>query len=161
MMCAFFLGLLMMFLIARGTGWRGFRRRGRHGWCAGRGEGRAGVGWGRRRMMDWLFSKLDTSHGQEKVIREAVDEVEEALRSTRGLGRKHVRNVADALRGPDFGHDGVAEVWAEQDQALERVRMAVLNALQSVHGVLEPEQRDKLADLVERRFPMGHRGPAW
>lgn len=159
-MCGFFLGLLVMFLVLRCVmGRRCWRRRG--GGRFGPWDGAGRRSWGRRRVLEWLFSKLDTSHGQEKVIREAVGEVEEAFRGTKGLGRKHVRNLADALRGAEFRHDSVAEIWSEQDQALENLRMALLNALQAIHGVLEPEQRDLLADLIERRFVMGPRGPAW
>ena len=157
-MCGFLLGLLMMFVVfkfaRRGAFW-GCRRFGRHG------AGLDGRSWRYRRILDWLFSRLDTTHGQEKVIREAVGEIEEAFRGTRGLGRKHIRNLADAIRAEDFGHDEVAEVWTEQDQALEKLRVSMLNALQAVHGVLEPEQRQTLGDMIERRFAMGHHGPNW
>lgn len=147
-MCGFFLGLLgaaILFKIGRrmmyGGGCGGGRRR----------HMRRG-GYGRRfsgRWLDWLFERLDTSHGQEKVMREAAREVEDAMRSVKGLGRKHKRDLADIIRGNDFDHEAVGETWTEQDQALEKVRMSIVTALQKVHEVLEPRQREQLADMLE------------
>ena len=51
----------------RGRGWHGRGWRGR-GWSGG---GRAGRYW----MLRRVFEKLDTTPGQEREIREAVDEV--------------------------------------------------------------------------------------
>ncbi len=103
----------------------------------------------RRRWLDWLFAELDTTHGQEKVILEASREVEDALRSAKGLGKKHRRDLGDILRAESFDHAVVGEAWTEQDEALEKARMAIVTALQKVHEVLEPRQRAQLADIVD------------
>ena len=82
-------------------------------------------------------------------MREAADDVEEAVRDFKGLGRKHKRDLADILRGDEFDHEAVGEAWSEQDAALEKIRLRLVTSMQKVHEVLEPRQREQLADMLE------------
>ncbi len=142
MMCGFFFGVFGAYFLFRMMRWRG--RCGPGGWHGPRRSRRRG--W-----LDWMFTRLDTTHGQEKVIQEAASEIEEAVRSAKGLGRKHKRDLADILRGDEFDHEAVGEAWSEQDEALEKVRMSIVSSLQKVHEVLERRQRDQLADMLDAR----------
>ena len=48
------------------------------------------------------------------------------------------------------------ETFAKQDAALEGVRKAVTEGLQSIHEALTPEQRRQLGDLIELGPRGGH-----
>jgi Spy/CpxP family protein refolding chaperone len=154
-MCGFFFGLLGALIVFKVASHRhhlggcgGHHRRFRHHHGYGHGHGRR-FERRRRHWMDWLFTRLDTTHGQEKVILDAAREVEDAVRGARGLGKKQRRDLGDILRGESFDHEAVGQAWTEQDEALEKARMAVLTALQRVHEVLEPRQRAQLADMID------------
>lgn len=82
-------------------------------------------------------------------MREAAEDVEDVVKDAKGLGRKQKRDLADILRGDAFDHEAVGEVWSEQDEALEKIRLQILTSLQKVHDVLEPRQREQLADMLE------------
>lgn len=151
-MCGFFLGLfgaLIAFkLVAFRHRYGGCHARG-HRFGGGRHHRKGRYERRRRRWLDWIFSELDTTHGQEKVILEASREIEDALKGAKGLGKKHRNDLGDILRAETFDHATVGEAWTEQDEALEKVRMAIVTALQKVHEVLEPRQRAHLADIID------------
>lgn len=122
----------------------------RHGFGRGRCGGRSRRGGRHRMMLNWLFRRLDTTHGQEKVVKEASVEVEAALRDARDQFGASLQSLARALRSDEFGHEQVADAWVRQDDAVEKTRLALTTAMQSLHGTLERDQRHTLADMVER-----------
>ncbi|MBX3251406.1 MAG: periplasmic heavy metal sensor [Myxococcales bacterium] len=113
-----------------GRGWRG---RGPHAWLYG------------------LFERLDTSPGQEKVIRHALDDV---LNEAWGL-RGDLRALGDAARSsvaaPSFDESALDAVFAEQDEKLARLRVSAKDALRQIHEALDEEQRAELARLLGGR----------
>jgi hypothetical protein len=54
----------------------------------------------------------------------------------------------DALAGGAFDHGKAGEGGALRVQSAERLRTAVLKALEQIHTVLNPEQRERLAYLI-------------
>ena len=100
-------------------------------------------------FLRWLFERLDTTPGQERVIRDAVDDfVDHAwkaksdLEATRG-------DVARAV-GRDALDEGVlGEVFAKHDGSLSDVRQAFVATLGKIHEVLDERQRARLSELVE------------
>jgi len=154
--------LIGLIKVLRG-GWRhgngcggghGFGRFGGWGW-GGHGHGHgpgfggfAGGGWGRRGMFRWLFTRLETSPGQEKVILEAADEVREAASKMKGEARASAADIADVLRGPDVDATSLGNLFARHDTAMDGMRKAVVGALAKVHDALDERQRKILADLV-------------
>jgi hypothetical protein len=128
------------------------------------GEGRGG--FGKRYFLRWLFERLDTTPGQEKVILEAFDEIKESLKKAKGEWTSSFSDFAKAIRGAEFDHSAVGDAFVRHDGVFEQARMAVINALQRVHDALDEKQRGILADLIEAgpgrfggRF-RGH-GPEW
>jgi len=114
----------------------------------------------RRRFLRQLFSRLDTSPSQEKVIREAIDEVRAAAEQLRGEGRSVREGVGKAFEGEIFD-DGVFEAaFVSPEAKFKDLREAIAKALEKVHEVLTPAQRKDLAALIARggfRFG-GHHG---
>lgn len=131
-----------------GRGWGGH-----HGWDHGGDHG----GWERGGFRDggafWLralFERLDTSPGQEKVIREAIDEVRRNASTLRDEGRATRADVAKAVKSPSFDETVMGELFARHDNHLEKMRKDLVGAIAKVHAVLDDRQRELLAQLIER-----------
>ncbi len=112
------------------------------------GRGRYG-GFGRQWMLRRLFQRLDTTPGQEKVIGQALDEVEKAAMKLREELRAARSEVAKSIRGEHFDASAFRESTAKQEAALEGLRKAIAEGLQAIHEALTPSQREQLADLLE------------
>lgn len=128
-------------------------RGGRHGvsFRCGRGSHRRWHGdeRGPGFMLRWLFERLDTTPGQEKVIRGAADELFDKLRGTRQTLRETRSDVARAFRADDFNAEILGDVFARHDGALDDLRKTAVGSLARVHDALEPAQRARLAELLE------------
>ena len=152
-----------------GGGW-GYRGHGgHHGWDHGGFEDRGGYGerggWrdGGAFWLRALFQRLDTTPGQEKVIREAIDEVRRNAATLRDEGRATRIDVAKAVKSPSFDETVMGELFARHDTHLEKMRKDLVGAIAKVHAVLDDRQRDTLAQLIERGpfaggFPGGFQG---
>lgn len=117
---------------------RGILRRRRHG----------GFGHGPRRFLRSLFHRLETSPSQEKVIREAIDEVRSAAAGLRGEGRPLRESVGKTLEGDTFDADGFEAAFAGPESKVRELRAVIAAALAKVHDVLTPSQRKELAALL-------------
>jgi Spy/CpxP family protein refolding chaperone len=148
---------------ARSCGWggRGYGRGGFGGDDFGGFGGGGGFGghhggppWagfgGEMFFLRQLSRLLDATPGQEKVIREAVEEVRRAASELKGEGRTSRGDVAKALRSEGFDEVLFGEMFHRHDVAMDTVRKAVMGALAKVHAVLDERQRARLADLVEQ-----------
>jgi hypothetical protein len=123
------------------------------------GEGdRDGFGFGRRFMLRFLFEKLDTTPGQEKVIAEVFDEIKEAIKTAKGDWASSRSRMADAMRGDEFDHEAAGDAWAKHDTTFESMRLKVTTAMQRVHEALDERQRKILAELIEKGGPFGRWG---
>ncbi len=142
----------------------GWGRRG-HGHHDGDERGERG-GWGGGGWRDggafWLralFERLDTTPGQEKVIKEAIDELRKNASELRDEGKHTRSDVAKAVKSPSFDETVMGELFARHDTHLEKMRKEVVGAIAKVHAVLDDKQRDTLAELIERGpFGGGSRG---
>ena len=114
---------------------------------------------GRDVILRMLFRKLDTTHGQEKVIAEAADEIHAAARKLRGEFRSSREDVAKAVRTEHFDEVLFGEMFARHDAAAEGMRKTVFGALAKVHAVLDEKQRERLAELIERGPGFFQHGP--
>jgi uncharacterized membrane protein len=121
-------------------------RRGRH---FGRRGWRHGRGLGRRFFLRRALERLDTTPGQEKVIREALHDLEEDVVGLRGDVRGTRSDLAQALRSPDLDKELIDRVFSKHDELLEKLRASLLDTAERVHGTLDEQQRKRLADMVE------------
>ena len=125
--------------------------------------------WGDRGGPFWmrgLFQRLRTSPGQEKVIRDAFDELRRAASELRDEGRHSRNDVAKAVRSPSFDETVMGELFARHDTHLEKMRKEAVGAIGKVHAVLDDRQREILAEIIERgpfggRFGGGPFRRAW
>ncbi len=155
--------LVALFKVLRhggwGGGWRhahgcGYNHNHGDGW--GPGFGRFGGRWGRGGgfgpglMLRGLFSRLETTPGQEKVIRDAFDKVREAAREARGEWRD-TSELSSLLRGETFDRTAAEGISGKADASFAKVRVVLVEALAQIHEALDDRQRRILADFIESR----------
>lgn len=145
-----------------GGGWRGHGWHGRHGWQGGHGwHGGHGQGWGGDTQSGggfWLrglFSRLDTTPGQEKVIKEAVGEVKAAMEAAGTELDQTRRDVASAIRSGTVDETGLGALFSRQDEKLRDVQKAFVTALGKVNAALDEDQRKRLAQMIDERGGIG------
>lgn len=155
-MFGIFFGILC--LVAFVAVWRGRFSRGCYG---GYGYGR---GFGRRRHfarggyfgLYRLFEELDTSPGQEKAIRSALDELRQSLTSLRPRLKETRHNVAAAFSNDAFDPSAVERALDAPLQDVSHGRGALVAAIGKVHEALDSDQRRRLARFVESLPYYGH-----
>jgi len=130
-----------------GWGRHGHDGYGREGW--GDREGYGGGGWGPGVFLRGLFERLDTTPGQEKVIREALDELRASGSKLKDEVRSSRSDVARAVKSPSFDETVMGELFARHDDAIEGMRKSVVGAIGKVHAVLDDRQRERLAEMIE------------
>ena len=161
-----------------GHGWRGCHRGWHHhGWHPGwqhdwhdgpegwHGRGWRGPGggpWSRAdgRVRWWLYPllrRLDTTPGQEKVIRREVEAVRAALEGGREEFVTSRGDIARALRGESLDETVLGELFARHDDRLRGLREQLVGSLARVHDALDERQREQLAASLETG-PRGFRG---
>jgi hypothetical protein len=134
-------------------GWGGRWGRGWGGW-----GGHRGGGWGQSWMLRGLFSRLDTTPGQEKVISEAVDNIRNAFAKLGDEKEKIRRDVATAFKGEQFDHGPMKDAFTRQDAAMEEIQRTILVELSKVHEALNEKQRKEVGELLEHGFGWGRHG---
>jgi len=123
-----------------------------HGWHGDHHCGGPGRGFRSRRgrfILNRLLDRLDTTPGQEKVIREAVDalldEVQGAKREFRGTRA----DVAQVVRSETLDRAAASAIFDRHDAVIDRARSSALDAFAKVHETLDQRQRKILADIIE------------
>lgn len=112
--------------------------------------GRGGrYGGPRRWMMRRLFQQLDTTPGQEKVVASAMENAERAMWQAREQLFRSRTQFAASMRGENFDGEAVNAAFETQQASIDELKKAVKEGFQSIHEALTPEQRNRLADLVE------------
>jgi hypothetical protein len=100
-------------------------------------------------MLYGLFERLDTTPGQEKAIREAVEELIAKARDMKGEARTSAGDVAKAIREQELDVDALGTAFSRQDDKLRELQTAFAGALARIHDALDETQRKRLADLIE------------
>lgn len=148
-------------------GWRcgpegGHRGWGRHGQGHGPGHGRGDDGgggsdfgdgdgggyFGVRRPLRFLAFKLDLDERQVGELARILDELKTERAQAEVDRRRTVSALADAIAGDTFDEAKAGEGARLRVSSAERLRDAVVKALQQIHGILDAEQRTKLAYLI-------------
>ncbi|MFL5303903.1 MAG: periplasmic heavy metal sensor [Polyangia bacterium] len=134
------------------------------GWGGGGWGGFPGLGGGRMRkrfVVRAVLEHVRATPAQERVIGAAFEEFrDEMKRASGGEGRRSRQEIVDAMRRPTFDGVVLGEQFARHDTLLESARKSFVGLVAKIHDALEPEQRDRLAELIERgpRFFGGFRG---
>lgn len=106
----------------------------------------------RRYLARRVLLHLDTTPGQEKAIRNAV----ETLRSNLMDGRSELsavrRDVAQAFGGDVFDEQAINAAIAKQEAFVSRARGEIIAAMREVHEALDGRQRRQLAEWIAGGF---------
>ncbi len=100
-------------------------------------------------MMWAALARLDLSPAQEKVVRAEVDKLRDKARGLRDEGQATRGDMARAIRGETFEEGALADMFVRHDDRMHDLRGEVAGALGRIHAVLDPQQRERLADLLE------------
>jgi Spy/CpxP family protein refolding chaperone len=150
------LGAIAFRKARRCRGYYGHGGCGQHGWHGWHHHHHHG-GWGRRGLY-MAFRHLDASPAQERAIIAEVDKLRERLYGARA-GLKDARpDLAAAIRGPSLDDAALGAVLGRVDGATTEARTAVLEALRNIHALLDEQQREKLATILDQgwwRRPSG------
>jgi Spy/CpxP family protein refolding chaperone len=124
----------------------------RWGGFPGFGADFAGGGRMRKRfVVRAVLEHVRATPAQERVIGAAFEEFrDEMKRVGGGEGRRSRQELVDALRRPTFDGVVLGEQFARHDTVIESARKAFVGLVAKIHDALEPEQRDRLAELIER-----------
>jgi hypothetical protein len=110
-----------------------------------------GRGFGKRFFVRHILEHVRATPAQERVITAAFEEFrDEMKKNVGGEGRRSRKEIVDALRRSTFDGVLLGEQFARHDTILESGRKAFVGLVAKTHDALEPEQRERLADLVER-----------
>jgi Spy/CpxP family protein refolding chaperone len=142
-----------------GCGPGGGRHRGRHhGWGGGDetsqatgpdyGDPDGGGHFGVRRPLRFLAYKLELDERQVAELARILDTLKTERAQAEVDRRRTVSAFADALAGEAFDGAKAGEGARLRVSSAERLRDAVVTALQQIHGILDGEQRAKLAYLI-------------
>ena len=110
--------------------------------------GGGGGGFGVRRPLRFLVHKLDLDERQTAELARILDELKTERAQAEVDRRRTVSAFADALAGDTFDVAKAGEGGQLRVQSAERLRAAVLKALQQIHAILNAEQRVRLAYLI-------------
>jgi hypothetical protein len=154
-MFGFLVGAVCLYLLVRtvrgarwahaGGPWMGG---GWHGRWHGRGERFGGGRPGSRGVLRWLFERIETSPGQERVLSEAADALRETMDGWRDDAARMRTDVARSIRGEVFDGAAVDEAFARADARMANVRDTLKSQAARVHEALDGHQRAELSELV-------------
>lgn len=114
-------------------------------------------GFGGRFFMRRILERLDTTPGQEKVIREAIHDLQEEAFGLRRELRGTRNEIAEALRAPELDKALIDRVFAKHDEVIEKLRASAVASVDRVHSTLDEQQRKRLADIIDNG-PFGFAG---
>ncbi len=113
-----------------------------------------GGGVGRSFWLRGIFARLDTTPGQEREIRSAIEELQRVAREAKDGLRDARDDLSKAVLGDTFDDFAVGHASERADAAASKVKEAFGAALKRVHAVLDRGQRERLAAILAR-------GPRW
>jgi Spy/CpxP family protein refolding chaperone len=145
-----------------------------HGWphqaYHGRGFGhhagaygalQAGGRWraprGRSALLYMLLERLETTPGQDREIKSAVQEAGERLEMIEQPLQELGSDLAALVAQDQFDRAQVDALFTRAEGRMREARSAAIETLQRVHGALEPEQRKRLGKLISRWASRGFR----
>jgi Spy/CpxP family protein refolding chaperone len=112
-----------------------------------RDDGGAGA-FGVRRPLRFLAYKLGLDDEQVARLARILNDVKTERAQSDVDGRRTLTAFADAVMGATFDDQRAADGAALRVRSAEQLKDAVVKSLREIHGVLRPEQRERLAYLI-------------
>ena len=110
--------------------------------------GFGGVFFGVRRPLRFMAYKLGLDEAQVVALARILDEIKTERAQAAVDHRRAISAFADAIEAEVFDGKRAQAGAAIRMQSAEKMRDAVLSALERLHGLLSPEQRSRLAYLI-------------
>jgi hypothetical protein len=130
----------------------------RRGACGG---GFGGPRFARRRwFLRSLFERLETTPGQERVIVQVLDELNQNRRALREEFGRTRADLAQAVAGGLIEDTTLDDAFARHDRLAAQLRVSFIEAMKKVMEVLDEAQRKQVARLLEGRGFFGG-GAVW
>jgi hypothetical protein len=108
-----------------------------------------GRGFGGPRIwLRGLFTRLETTPSQEKVIVSAIGDVRDVARRAKGRAPEVREDVSRAFRSDVLDEAALGAAQAKVDNATSEIRIAIADALRKIHEVLDEKQRAVIADFL-------------
>jgi Spy/CpxP family protein refolding chaperone len=126
-----------------GFAWGGFMAP----WGGDEGFG-AGGGFGVRRPLRFLAHKLELDEKQVVQLARILDELKTERAQAAVDDRRTLAEFADALAGEQFDKAKAASAGERRVESGRRLRDTLVRSLEEIHGILNPEQRARLAHLM-------------
>ena len=105
-------------------------------------------GFGVRRPLRFLAHKLDLDDKQIAELARILDELKIERAQAEVDDRRARAEFADAIGGANFEADKANAAGERRVQSAAKLRDALIRALASIHAMLKPEQRERLAYLL-------------
>jgi Spy/CpxP family protein refolding chaperone len=125
---------------------RGCSVRDHHHHDADRFEGRSAFGV--RRPLRFLAHKLELDEKQITVLVRILDNVKTERAQAEVDDRRALAEFADAVAGDTFDAGKAASAGERRVQSAAKLRETLTRALEEIHALLTPEQRQRLAYLI-------------
>ena len=115
--------------------------------------GQEGIPWGGtpfgvRRPLRFLAYKLDLDDSQIRRLAEILDELKTERAQAAVDDRRTLSSFAEALGSEVFDAAKAAAGTTLRCESAERSGKAVVRALERIHGLLGPDQRERFAYLI-------------
>lgn len=107
-----------------------------------------GGAFGVRRPLRFLAHKLELEDKQVAELARVLNELKTERAQAAVDHRRTIAGFADAISADAFNAEKVAGVAAERVKSAERLRDALVKALERIHALLDPEQRERFAYLI-------------
>ena len=105
-------------------------------------------GFGVRRPLRFLAFKLDLDETQVEKLARILDELKTERAQAEVDDRRALSAFAAAIDGESFNATVAGEGGTHRVASAERLRTAVIAALERIHALLDTEQRSRLAYLI-------------
>lgn len=107
-----------------------------------------GSAFGVRRPLRFLAHKLDLDDRQVAALVRILDELKTERAQAAVDDRRSLAEFADAVGGETFDAARAAGAGDRRVQSAARLRDTLVRALQEIHALLTPEQRERLSYLL-------------
>ncbi len=107
-----------------------------------------GSAFGVRRPLRFLAHKLDLDDKQVAALVRILDELKTERAQAAVDDRRSLAEFADAVAGETFDAARAASAGERRVQSAARVRDTLIRALQEIHAILTPEQRERLSYML-------------
>ena len=95
-----------------------------------------------------MAHRLDLDDEQIDVLAGILNLLKTERAQARLDEQRSIAGIADAVEGDEFDQVRATEALSARVEAAERLKEEVLTTLEKTHGMLDPEQRKRLAYLL-------------